>query len=39
MLAAHTEVILAAIRDTKQTLEKQILAVVNEVGILRTQNE
>ena len=37
VLQAHTETILAAIKDTKSALESQIAAVANEVGILRDQ--
>ena len=38
-LAEHTAAILAAIKDTKTSLEAQIAAVVNEVGILRDQQK
>ena len=38
-LEAHTETILAAIRDTRHTVETQIAAVVNEVGIIRTSSK
>ncbi|KAJ1100295.1 hypothetical protein NDU88_005381 [Pleurodeles waltl] len=34
-LAVHTATILQAIKDTTLSLESQIAAVVNEVGILR----
>ncbi|KAJ1185392.1 hypothetical protein NDU88_002185 [Pleurodeles waltl] len=37
-LAAHTSAILAAIKDTKQNLETQIAAAINEVSILRTNH-
>ena len=37
-VTAHMETILAAIRDTQNTLEVQIAAVVNKVGILRDQH-